>query len=89
MGKWKTVFTNKVTGNEETRGEAKKRQKVVNKLLKTTVSKTAVELKEAADASFKEKKAREESIKSAYAEKKLKSKNLIKEARKLMKSSDK
>ena len=32
---------------------------------------------------------KEESIKSAYAEKKLKSKDLIKEARKLMKSSDK
>ena len=26
MGKWKTVFTNKVTGNEETKGEANKRQ---------------------------------------------------------------
>ena len=59
MGKWKTVFTNKVTGNEETKGEANKRQKSVNKLLKTTISKTAVELKEAADASFKEKKAKE------------------------------
>ena len=31
MGKWKTVFTNKVTGNEETKGEANKRQKSVIK----------------------------------------------------------
>ena len=36
MGKWKTVFTNKVTKNEETRGEAKKRKlkkKVLNLLM--------------------------------------------------------
>ena len=88
MGKWTTIYTN---GTKSTKSDAEKRaaDKVVNRMLRNTVKKNAVEMKKESDARYEEKVARETSLLAAYDAKKLKSPALIKEAKALATARDK
>ena len=88
MGKWTTIYTN---GTKSTKSDAEKRaaDKVVNRMLRNTVKKNAVEMKKESDARYEEKVARETSLLAAYDAKKLKSPALIKEAKALATTRDK
>lgn len=61
----------------------------IDNMVKNVKTLTLEEMKKQTEVNFQEKKAREESLVQAYADKKLKSKELIKEARALIKSKSK
>ena len=88
MGKWTTIYTN---GTKSTKSDAEKRaaDKVVNRMLRNTVKKNAVEMKKESDAHYDAKVARDTSLLAAYDAKKLKSPALIKEAKTLAAARDK
>lgn len=80
---WTEVFTNKLT-----KGNVVKPFKVQN-FVKNVKRKSYEDLQKTAEASFKEKVAREENLIQAFEDKKLKSKTLIKEAKALKKTKEK
>lgn len=80
MAKWEKVMDNKVTGTGS-KAERVKKDKIFNKMTRTASSK---DLKKESDEAFVAKQAREDSLVAAFEAKKLKSKSLIKEAKKLV-----
>lgn len=80
---WTEVFTNKLI-----KGKEVKPFKVQN-ILKHVERKSYEDLQKTAEASFKEKTARENNLIQAFEDKKLKSKVLIKEAKALKKAKEK
>lgn len=86
MSKW-TMVTERAT--KLTTAEVSKTDKAANRILKSVKRLSTEELKKTSDASYAAKVAREDSILAAYADKKLKSKALIKEAKAIKASRDK
>ena len=83
MSKWETVFSNKGTVNNCAVSQ------VTNTKLSTVKSKTIPELKKESEKLFAAKIEKENSLVAAYEEKKLKSKALIKEGKRIKAKRDK
>ena len=83
MSKWETVFSNKGTVNNGAVSQ------VTNTKLNTVKSKSVPELKKESEKLFAAKIAKENSLVDAYEEKKLKSKALIKEGKRIKAKRDK
>ena len=83
MSKWETVFSNKGTVNSNVVSQ------VTNTKLSTVKSKTIPELKKESEKLFAAKIEKENSLVAAYEEKKLKSKALIKEGKRIKAKRDK
>lgn len=83
MSKWETVFSNKGTVNNGAVSQ------VTNTKLNTVKSKTIPELKKESEKLFAIREERENSLVTAYEEKKLKSKALIKEGKRIKAKRDK
>ena len=83
MSKWETVFSNKGTVNSNAVSQ------VTNTKLNTVKSKTITELKKESEKLFAAKIEKENSLVAAYEEKKLKSKALIKEGKRIKAKRDK
>ena len=81
MAKWEKVFDNKI-GNKMSKTEQVRHDKTLNAAIRSLAGKE-VDLKKEGDNAFLEKKTKEESLIQAYESKKLKSKALIKEAKRL------
>lgn len=83
MSKWEVVFSNKGTVNSNVASL------VTNTKLSTVKSKTIPELKKESEKLFAIREERENSLVTAYEEKKLKSKALIKEGKRIKAKRDK
>lgn len=83
MSKWETVFSNKGTVNGSVASQ------VTNTKLNSVKSKTIPELKKESEKLFTAKVEKENSLVAAYEEKKLKSKALIKEGKRIKAKRDK
>ena len=83
MSKWETVFSNKGTINNGAVSQ------ITNTKLNTVKSKSVPELKKESEKLFAAKIEKENSLVAAYEEKKLKSKALIKEGKRIKAKRDK
>lgn len=83
MSKWETIFSNKGTVNSNVASQ------VTNTKLSTVKSKTIPELKKESEKLFAIREEKENSLVTAYEEKKLKSKALIKEGKIIKAKRDK
>lgn len=83
MSKWEVVFSNKGTVNSNVASL------VTNTKLNSVKSKSVPELKKESEKLFAIREERENSLVTAYEEKKLKSKALIKEGKRIKAKRDK
>ena len=80
---WKTVLTNKIYSAEE--DNPTRRQRVSNNMLRNVKRKSLEDFTEESRQVSKEKEERKKNLINAFEENKLKSKTLIKEAKKYKK----
>ena len=83
MSKWETIFSNKGTVNSNVASL------VTNTKLNSVKSKSVPELKKESEKLFAIREEKENSLVAAYEEKKLKSKALIKEGKRIKAKRDK
>jgi hypothetical protein len=90
MSKWELVGTNDLSfGKFETVLERNKRREKFRKAIRNERKLSYKKLEERTDATFKAKTASDEQLLQAFAEKKLKSKELIQRAKTLKKNKNK
>jgi len=84
---WIKVATiNDVDTVKETAVEKNRRMRSSNNVIRNIESKTAFEIKKESEELYEQAKAREDNLIAAYNDKRLKSKNAIKEARAIIKA---
>jgi hypothetical protein len=82
----KVVTVNDVDTVQGTTTEKNKRMHSFNNMIRNIKPKTAFEMKKESEELYEQAKAREDNLVAAYNDKRLKSKNAIKEARAIIKA---
>ncbi len=84
MGQWQTIYCN-MSNSPRTKAERVRNDRITNNAIKTVKSLKLDEMKKHGDELYDIKVLHENALLDAYKEKRLKSKNLIKQAKKLIK----
>ncbi|MCD8211185.1 MAG: hypothetical protein LUC37_06560 [Prevotella sp.] len=85
---WTLVGTSDMAyGDPETKQDKLKRDHQLNSMIRNTPIRSEEEITKESDELAKRNKARKDSLAQAYEDKKLKSKDLIKEARKIVRKN--
>lgn len=87
---WETIETVYSLKNKpETLAERRRKTKIFNKMMKTTPTLTAMELRKRSVENYNKKKAEEDNLLQAFSEKRLKSEKAIKQAIRIKKEREK
>lgn len=88
MSKWEKVMDNKI-GGAGSKAERVKKDRIFNRMMSFNKESDTATLKKEGDTEYLLKQTREDNLVAAFENKKLKSKTLIKEAKKLVAEREK
>lgn len=88
MSKWEKVMDNKI-GGASSKAERVKKDRTFNRMMSFNKESDSAALKKEGDTMYLLKQTREDNLVAAFENKKLKSKTLIKEAKKLVAEREK